>query len=101
MGFRRRVRSCVSLSPNQTAEELPGPGAHQGGPSHKLRSAASDQEVQTETLSGCKRYNNTRWITRIYSTIEEAEGAMNFLEAIYFNTLIPLQIVVLPNKAKW
>lgn len=39
--------------PSQTAEEPPGPGAHQEVPDTKFHSPASSHKVQTETASGC------------------------------------------------
>lgn len=73
---------------------------------HKPGSAASIHDVQTEKLSSCYRYNNTGWITPDFILLHntaaatEIRGVINFPAAIYVNTLIPLQIVVLPNQAK-
>ena len=47
--------------------------------------------------------NHQDFILLVDTTTAEVEiqGVINFLAAIYFKTLIPLQIVALPNQAKW
>lgn len=100
------MRPCTAAAkPNSCGAT--GLRCTRGASWHKLGSAASIHDVQTEKLSGCYWYTNTGWITPdfilLLTTTAAAEiwGVINFPAAIYVNTRIPLQIVVLPNQAKW
>lgn len=105
VGFHYWAWSCALLWPNQTAQELLGSGEHMGFPDTNPAPLHPSTTCRQKN-SSCYRYNNTGWITPDFILLHntaaatEIRGVINFPAAIYVNTLIPLQIVVLPNQAK-